>query len=255
MLTISALTLPQRFQLPVSMLSSETVLYARWLLFLWGTQMSLHHRNLIPQTGSVLVVSNHRSFMDPIVLTAAVGRPIRFACHHYMGQVPLLRELVTTLGAFPLEDPQHRPQEFFKQANALLANREMVGIFPEGAKPMVKVTPPLEIGSFQRGFAHLALRSDSENLAVLPLAIHTSEEALIQSLVPLKALSWFDPSEPLFDQPGWHPVVFYRRVNVLVGRPYWITPQLKQAYQGKQARDTVYQLTHYCEQEITKLLR
>lgn len=216
--------------------------------------MAVYQRHLLPQTGTVLVVSNHRSFMDPILLTAAVSRPIRFACHHYMGQVPILRELVTSLGAFPLEDPLHRPQEFFKQATTLLANNEMVGIFPEGAAPMVKATAPQDVGNFQRGFAHLALRAELENLAILPMAIQATDEQLIQSLVPLRALSWFDPSEPLFDQPGWHPVVFYRQVQVLLGRPYWITPELKQAYRGKQARETINQVITYCQQEIKDLL-
>ena len=99
--------------------------------------MFLHREDRIPQESPVLVVSNHRSFLDPVLLTAAVGRSIRFACHHYMGQVPVVRELVTSFGAFPLAAPEHRQQRFFDQATALLQNREMVGVFPEGAEPMV----------------------------------------------------------------------------------------------------------------------
>ena len=73
--------------------------------------------------------------------------------------------------------------------------------------------------------------------------------------MPLKVLSFFDPSEPLFNQAGWHPLVIYRRVAVLIGRPYWITPQQRQQYQGKQAKTVVADLTDRCQTEIANLLR
>lgn len=216
--------------------------------------MFLHHADRIPQSGPVLAVSNHRSFMDPIVLTAALGRPIRFACHHYMGQVPVMREVVSALGAFPLEAPTQRQQHFFSQATALLKSQQVVGVFPEGAEPMVKLTQPNRVGEFQRGFAHLALRAPVQNLAVLPVAIASFQEQALGSGVPLRLLSLFDPSEPLFEQSGWHPVIVYQRVNILVGRPYWITPSQQQLYRGKQAKATVSELTHHCQTEIAQML-
>ncbi|MEB3278282.1 MAG: lysophospholipid acyltransferase family protein [Lyngbya sp.] len=236
------------------MSSDQTVQSSRWLLTALGTRMFLHNEDRIPTTSAVLVVSNHRSFLDPVVLTAALGRPIRFACHHYMGQVPVLRDVVTTLGAFPLQEPTHRSQHFFHQASQLLQNQEMVGVFPEGAGPMVTVTSPDQIGSFHRGFAHLAWRVPVDELAILPVAIAAFEEQLIRSGIPLQLLSWFDPSEPLFNRPGWHPMVLYKRTNILVGRPYWIKPQQQQQYRGKGAKELVANLTAYCEDEIANLL-
>ncbi len=217
--------------------------------------MFLYREDRIPQESPVLVVSNHRSFLDPVVLTAALGRSIRFACHHYMGQVPVVRELVTSFGAFPLEAPELRQQHFFAQATALLQNREMVGVFPEGAEPMVKLTVPNAVGKFQRGFAHLALRAPVQDLAVLPVAISAFDEQSVRSAIPLKLLSLFDPSEPLFDRAGWHPVIVYRRVNILVGRPYWITVDRQQQYRGKQAKAVVADLTQHCHGEIAQLLQ
>ncbi|MGB3401400.1 MAG: lysophospholipid acyltransferase family protein [Microcoleaceae cyanobacterium] len=237
------------------MSSTRTVQTSQALLRGFGTRLFLHYQNRIPQNTAVLIVSNHRSFLDPILLTAAIGNPIRFACHHYMGEVPLLREIVTTLGAFPLNEPSNHPKYFFQQATQLLQQRQQVGIFPEGAEPMVKYTPGNTVGAFQRGFAHLALRANVENLAVLPVAIAAFEEESISSMIPLRLLSWFDPSEPLFDQSGWHPLVIYRRVNVLIGQPYWITPQRQQDYHGKQAKQAVLELTDYCQTEISQLLQ
>jgi 1-acyl-sn-glycerol-3-phosphate acyltransferase len=220
-----------------------------------STQMFRYYEDRIPRNASVLVVSNHRSFMDALVLMAALSSPIRFACHHYMGQVPIMREIVTgQLGCFPLEETQNRQQSFFVQSEMLLQSRQMVGVFPEGTEPMVKFTVPNAVGDFQRGFAHLALRADVEDLAILPIAIASLEEVNTSGF-PLKLLSLFDPSEPLFNQPGWHPLVLYRRVGVLIGRPYWITPQHQKRYHGKQARTVVAELTQYCHSEISDLLR
>ncbi|MCC5642077.1 1-acyl-sn-glycerol-3-phosphate acyltransferase [Nostoc sp. CHAB 5824] len=228
---------------------------SRAFLAALSTQMFRYYEDRIPQDASVLVVSNHRSFMDALILMAALSSPIRFACHHYMGQVPVMREIVTDqLGCFPLEETQNRQQSFFSQSQVLLQSRQMVGVFPEGTQPMVKFTVPNMVGEFQRGFAHLALRADVQDLAILPIAIASLEEVNTSGF-PLRLLSLFDPSEPLFNQSGWHPLVIYRRVAVLIGRPYWITPQHQQKYHGKQARTVVAELTEHCQGEISNLLR
>ncbi len=228
---------------------------SRAFLAALSTQMFCYYKDRIPHDASVLVVSNHRSFMDALVLMAALSSPVRFACHHYMGQVPVMREIVTgQLGCFPLEETQNRQQSFFMQSQVLLQSKQMVGVFPEGTEPMVKFTQPNEVGEFQRGFAHLALRADVRDLAILPIAIASLDEVNTSGF-PLRFLSLFDPSEPLFKQSGWHPLVLYRRVGVLIGRPYWITPQHHKQYHGKQARRVVAEVTEHCHGEISKLLR
>ena len=227
-----------------------------------GTKIFRYYENRIPQNSPMLVVSNHRSFMDAPILMAAVERPIRFACHHYMGQVPVMREIVTGLGCFPLEAAPSRQQSFFHQALKLLQENQAVGVFPEGTDPMVNFTKPNGITDFQRGFAHLALRADVgsdtvkpiKDLVILPVAISSIEETS-SAAVPLRLLSLFDPTEPLFNQNGWHPLVIYRRVAVLIGRPYRITASMRQQYQGKQAKTVVADVTNSCQAEIAELLR
>ncbi len=235
------------------MVFGSPLLVSQQLLTALGTKTFFHYQNRVPSEGAVLVVSNHRSFLDAPLLMAAMNRSIRFACHHYMGEVPVLREVVTRLGCFPLDTPDQRQHSFFHQATKLLRSQQVVGIFPEGTQPMVQLTDPRSIGDFQRGFAHLALRAPIQDLAVLPIAIASQSESN-NFTVPLKVLSWFDPSEPLFNQPGWHPMVLYQRVDVLVGRPIWITQSQRQNYQGKQARSVVADLTDHCQTEINHLL-
>jgi len=235
------------------MSSDSPLQISRVLLAAMGTRLFVYYEDRIPSDSAILVVSNHRSFMDAPLLMAALGHPIRIACHHYMGQVPVMREIVRQLGCFPLKEPEYRQQAFFEQATQLLAQNQWVGVFPEGAQPMVHLTKADALGKFHRGFAHLALRAPVRDLAILPVAIASLEET-VNSAVPLRLLHLFDPSEPLFAQPGWHPMVIHRRVAVLVGHPYWITPKQREQYQGKQARTLVAQIITTCRDEISKLL-
>ncbi len=275
------------------MVPQTPLLLSHLLLSSLGTQVSLNYAERIPQDGSLIVVSNHRSFMDAPLLMTVLSQPIRFACHHYMGQVPVLREIVTALGCVPLDSASQK-QQFLRQASQLLQARQTVGIFPEGAQPMVQQTAPNQVGAFQRGFAHLALRTDKStqpdrpeadgltrsprqnvavpptqdvavsprhnmavspprNVAILPVAIAAREESVCPA-IPLPLLGLFDPSEPLFQQLGWHPLVLYHQVRVLVGRPYWVTPSQRQRYRGKQGKIVVNELTQYCQTEIAHLL-
>lgn len=227
---------------------------SRQFLATLGTQISVTGQDRIPANSAVLVVSNHRSFMDVAVLMAALNLPIHFACHHYMGQVPLMGELMTQMGFLPLDEPKQRYNTFFDRASLILQERKAIGIFPEGTMPMVQVTQPNSIGKFQRGFAHLALRAPVENLVILPVAIAARQE-LNTSLFPVRWLQLFDPTEPLFDRPDWHPLVVYHQVQVSIGAPIAIAAAQKQDYHGRQALKWVERLTDRCQQEIEILLK
>ena len=104
---------------------------AHWLLALSQVRVSVHGQDRLPPHQPLVVVSNHRSIMDAPLLMSALGRPVRFACHHYMGQ-----------GCLPLDAPGKGQTAFFRRAMQALRAGEAVGIFPEGAAPMVHRTTP-----------------------------------------------------------------------------------------------------------------
>ena len=224
------------------------------LLSAFGTKASIHYSERVPATNRILVVSNHRSFLDAPLLMAAMNRSVRFACHHYMSQVPFLREMVSVMGAFPFDAPHQRQRRFFQQSVNLLQSWQAVGIFPEGAQAMVQVKPPNQLSPFHRGFAHLALRVPVQELAILPVAIASTEEKR-HSVAPLKLFSLFDPSEPLFDCWGWHPAIVYHRVHLFFGRPLWIDEAQRQQYRGRQGSSLAKELTQSCSDQIAELLR
>ncbi|MEM9136209.1 MAG: lysophospholipid acyltransferase family protein [Cyanobacteria bacterium P01_F01_bin.42] len=228
--------------------------FSRSLITSFGTQISVRNRERIPASGPMLVISNHRSFLDAPLLMSVVNRSVRFACHHYMSQVPVIKELAATLGCLPLDRPGQRQRTFFNQATDLLRSNRSVGIFPEGTTPMVQVTTPNDMAPFHRGFAHLALQAPVNRLNILPVAISALEEH-VSPVAPLKLLSLFDPSEPLFDQPGWHPSVNYQRVNLSIGHPIKITNLYREQYHGRKAGRVAKDLTHVCHTEISRLLQ
>ncbi|MDJ0650964.1 MAG: lysophospholipid acyltransferase family protein [Xenococcaceae cyanobacterium MO_188.B19] len=223
------------------------------LLNVFGTEASIHYSERVPATKRILLVSNHRSFLDAPLLMAAINRSVRFACHRYMSQVPILREMISVMGAFPLDAIGKGKKQFFQQSSSFLESSQAVGIFPEGAQPMVQIKSPHQLSPFYRGFAHLAFRVPVEELAILPVAIASTDEKK-HLLAPLKLFSLFDPSEPLFDCWGWHPAIVYRRVNILFGQPIWITEAERKQYRGKQGSFMVKKLTQSCSHQITELL-
>ncbi|MEM6449464.1 MAG: lysophospholipid acyltransferase family protein [Cyanobacteria bacterium P01_D01_bin.105] len=231
---------------------SSPLEFSRWMLFSMGVNVRLYNEARLPKT-PFLMISNHRSFLDAPLLVVATQRPVHFACHHYMAQVPVMKNVVTALGCFPLDDPQQRGRTFFKQATQFLRSQESIGLFPEGAGPMLDIPAPDQVGPFHRGFAHLALRAPVDALKIVPAAIVALEEKQ-QDTVPFKLLSWFDPTEPLFNQPGLHPAVIYRDVAVTIGEPIAIEDWARESYHGRQAAQTVADLCGQCHERIQAML-
>lgn len=235
------------------MLSFTPRLIAQSLISAVNLDLTLSYRDRIPQDIPTIVISNHRSFLDAPILIKTIPYTLRIACHHYMGQTPVVRDIVDSLGCFPLGIAKQRQRQFFAQASNLLTSRQWIGLFPEGTKPMIEPTAPTEINEFHRGFAHLAWKTPLTNLAVLPVAIASLSETNYPS-IPIQWLKQFDRDEPFFQRQGLHPMLVYHRVKVLVGRPYLISTAKQQDYKGRQAKELALDLTNYCQNQITDLL-
>ena len=236
------------------MLSLTPPLLAQSLISAVNLNLTHSYTDRIPQDIPTIVISNHRSFLDAPILIKTIPNTLRIACHHSMGQTPIVRDIVNALGCFPLGAAEHRQKEFFDRASHLLTYRQWVGLFPEGTKPMIEPPSPYEINPFHRGFAHLAWKAPVPDLAVLPVAIVSLSETTYPS-IPIRWLKQFDRHEPFFERPGLHPMLIYHRVHVSIGRPYLINTAQKQEYRGRQAKQLALDLTNYCQDRITDLLQ
>jgi glycerol-3-phosphate dehydrogenase (NAD(P)+) len=125
-------------------------------------------REHIPQTGPVILASNHRSFLDPFVIGTCARRPIYYVAKRELFQFhPLLSWLLSSLGAFPV----HRgvgDGEMIATAKAILERGDAVLMFPEGTR-----TRPGALGRPKRGVGRLALESGAP---VVPVATFGTED-------------------------------------------------------------------------------
>jgi 1-acyl-sn-glycerol-3-phosphate acyltransferase len=120
----------------------------------------------IPEKGPAVLVCNHVSFVDPLVILAASPRPIRFVMDHRIFATPILSFIFRTGKAIPVasrkDDPRILEQAFDRVAEAL-ENGELVAIFPEG-----RITDTGELYPFRPGIQRIVERTP---VPVIPLAL------------------------------------------------------------------------------------
>ena len=137
-----------------------------WLLS--HTFYRVRHRGLdqIPEEGPVLLVCNHVSYMDALVLAGAIRRPTRFVMDHRIFANPLLGGFFRLARTIPIAPRKQDPeiyQQAFERIDEELAAGHVVCIFPEG-----RLTPDGEIGEFRSGVGTIVQRRP---VPVVPLAL------------------------------------------------------------------------------------
>ena len=88
----------------------------------------------VPATGGAVVSANHPSYLDPVLLSLPVKRPILFMAWDALFRVPLLGALMRAFGAFPVDTRRGRGAAAYEAAKALVQEGNLVGIFPEGKR-------------------------------------------------------------------------------------------------------------------------
>jgi 1-acyl-sn-glycerol-3-phosphate acyltransferase len=120
-----------------------------WLLVQALYRLRVEGIENIPDTGPAIVVCNHVSYMDALILGGVIPRPVRFVMHHRIFAIPGLRWIFRTARAIPIagarEDPVLMQRAFDAIAEALDAG-EVVGIFPEGGLTADGAIAPFKSG-------------------------------------------------------------------------------------------------------------
>ena len=109
--------------------------FMSWLLVRTLYRIRLAGMRNIPAEGAALLVCNHVSYVDALIIGASVNRPIRFVMHHRIFDWPLLGWLFRSAGAIPIASQKEDPDLLaaaFEQIDARLARGELVCLFPEG---------------------------------------------------------------------------------------------------------------------------
>ena len=126
-----------------------------------------HERlDLVPDEGAAIIVCNHVSYVDAMLLAGAVRRPIRFVMHKPIFERPVLNFVFRTGGAIPIASRSADPDAYeaaFRQIRAALAEGDLLCIFPEG-----KLTEDGAIGPFRPGIERILQETP---VPVIPMAL------------------------------------------------------------------------------------
>ena len=173
----SGLSIPQLF-LVVAALNAAVAIYIYSLLpeflmrFLAWLTINVVYRvrptglDNIPRDGPAVVVCNHVSFMDPIILGGTVTRPMRFVMYYKIFRMPFLSFVFRNAKAIPIAsktEDEELMNAAFETVDAELAAGNVVCIFPEGG-----LTPDGHVQRFRPGIEKIIARRP---VPVVPVAL------------------------------------------------------------------------------------
>jgi hypothetical protein len=208
----AGLTLPQLY-LAIALMNAAVAAYIytlvpeflmrfiAWLLV--HSVYRLEKRNLerIPEAGPALVVCNHISFVDPVVVFAACRQPVRFVMDHRIFRTPVLSFVFRTARTIPIapaKEDAAMMERAFAEVGRALRQGDIVAIFPEGG-----ITRSGELERFRPGVRRIL---DDFPVPVIPMAL----SGLWGSFFSRK-------DGPAMSKP-WRLVPF-RRIRLSVGEP------------------------------------
>lgn len=127
----------------------------------------------VPTTGAVLLVSNHRSNLDPFFLGSSFPRQIHFMAKAELWKVRPLGRLIDLLGTFPVNRGE-ADRTAVKRALETLAAGAVVGLFPEGRRQRSR-----QLGHIQAGVSLFSLR---EGVVTIPVLMDGTERVVRKGL-------------------------------------------------------------------------
>ncbi|WP_428380194.1 MFS transporter [Nevskia ramosa] len=120
----------------------------------------------IPEEGPAIVICNHVSFVDALIVGGSVRRPLRFVMDHRIFRIPGMNFLFRTARAIPIAPAKEDPEMLeraYAEIDQALKDGEIIGLFPEG-----RLTPDGSIQPFKSGIEKILAANP---VPVVPLAV------------------------------------------------------------------------------------
>jgi 1-acyl-sn-glycerol-3-phosphate acyltransferase len=111
----------------------------------------------VPDRGPVLLVCNHVSYVDVMIIAGCIRRPVRFVMYYKIYQLPLLNFVSRNARAIPIAsgfENKALMEQAFDQVDEALRQGDVVCIFPEG-----RLTADGSIGTFKSGVERIIERT------------------------------------------------------------------------------------------------
>ncbi len=141
--------------------------FVAWLLSRVIYRVEVRGAENVPRDGAAVLVSNHVTFVDWLVLMGAIRRPARFVMYKGFFDMPVAGILFRQAGTIPIaggkEDPEML-ERAMDEISATLRRGGLVVIFPEGS-----LTSDGAIHSFRPGIERIAAR---DPVSVVPMALN-----------------------------------------------------------------------------------
>jgi 1-acyl-sn-glycerol-3-phosphate acyltransferase len=140
--------------------------FLSWIVVKTLYRIDVEGLEKIPDEGAAVLVCNHVSFVDPLIVMGVVRRPIRFVMYYRIYQLPLLNFIFRTARTIPIAGRKEDPvllEAAFDEVDRALAAGELVCIFPEGG-----ITRDGDIAPFKPGVEKIIERRP---VPVIPLAV------------------------------------------------------------------------------------
>ncbi len=137
-----------------------------WLLVNILYRLKVRGHENIPDSGPALLVCNHVSYIDWLIISGGVRRPLRFVMHYKLTLNPLLRSILRQAKVIPIATQKESPEILeaaYDQISLALRSGELVCLFPEGA-----LTRDGEMGEFRPGIERILER---DSVPVVPIAL------------------------------------------------------------------------------------
>lgn len=179
-----------------------------WILMSTIYRLKVEGSENIPDEGSAIIISNHVSFVDAILIFGSVFRPVKFVMYYKIYNQPILKTLFKSLGAIPIASKSENEEVFnlaFQKIEEYLNAGEIVMIFPEG-----KITEIEELGKINEFKPGVIKTLEKNPVPVIPSAL----SGLYGSMFSRKEKSIFRYIPKSF---------FNRSVSYRIGKP--IEPQ------------------------------
>lgn len=193
----------------------------RWLLrpfLLRGVAIATHGINHIPQHGAAIIVCNHRSDTDGLVMTMALPRYVAWLVAEYMTAIPVTNQLLALTGMVPIKTEGHPSPSSVKQALQRLRQGKLLGIFPEGEDYIFANDFDAPLAQLQSGFAHLAYAAQ---VPVIPAMIVPKAEKLEPITIPPAVRPHI---EKHYDLTTIQSIVRYRSADIRIGKAISLKP-------------------------------
>ncbi|WP_298484018.1 1-acyl-sn-glycerol-3-phosphate acyltransferase [uncultured Ruminococcus sp.] len=119
---------------PIVVFFYRIAYYIVRFLFLFYYRIQFEGRENVPQKTAVIFASNHRSYLDPVLVAMAAPHPFNYIAKEPLFKNPIFGGFIRFMGAFPTSNSKDPSYDMLSEATRRLEKRRHLTIFPEGTR-------------------------------------------------------------------------------------------------------------------------